>query len=123
MKTVDAASVRRLARRIERAVARGDSDVFARLVSQMVDVAAGPALTTASAASTAAFQWLADNDGGLLQQTVCLHFFRRPETLVEMVKSLRAFTRSPTASPKARREAQQALARYGYDDKSLRADG
>lgn len=58
----------------------------------------------------------------MINDAIRQHFSRQPDELVDLVKNLRAFAASPTASPKARREAQQALERYGYDDASLQRE-
>jgi hypothetical protein len=78
--------------------------------------------TSTADASAAASRWLAAHDGGLIDDAVRQHFTRHPEALVDLVKHMRAFAQSPTASGKRRRVAQESLARYGFDDESLRSE-
>jgi hypothetical protein len=69
----------------------------------------------------AAFQWLAAHDGGAIDDHVRQTLWRDPAVVVEMTTRLRAFART-TADPQARREAEDALRRYGFDDAALAKD-
>ena len=136
MKTVprQPAVVRRLGARIDRAVDAGDVASGRQLMRQMIELAIDPPVTAdsleglrhavrrADAVSLAAFRWLAAWDGGFLDAQIRAYLWQRPEALVEMIQRLRAYAQDPRTTPADRREAQAALAHYGFDDASLHAE-
>lgn len=116
-------SVRRLSRRILQAEARGDWAVYARLFTEMMEIAAGHPPETVPEDSLAAFKWVAAHDGGVLDEALRRELWRHPEILVAAVKTARQIAADPTVPVKIRREATAVLVTYGFDDRSLAADG
>ena len=108
-------SVRRLAHRILTAEARGDWDLYARLLSDMGHIVTGGA----PGDSLEAIRWIAAHDGGVLDEAIRQHLWRHPEMLVKAVKVMRAWSANPHVSEATRREARAVLAQYGFDDASL----
>jgi hypothetical protein len=107
--------VPRLGRRILKAEARGDWDLYARLLSNMADIVTGGAPED----FFEAIAWIAAHDDAF-DQALRQHLWRHPELLVKMVKVVRARAANPHVSEATRREARAVLAQCGFDDASLR---
>lgn len=114
-------SVATLGTALLKACARGDHARATVLTDELVDIACGRRGAYSTEASAEAFQWLAAHDDGALDRAASAHLRSRPDLVITLVKTLLAFAQR-TTDPQARRHAEQALARFGYDDASLRRD-
>jgi hypothetical protein len=114
-----AQSVARLGESIIRAFDRGDRAGFEAGISRMIELARDG---DDADISVAAFQWIAANDGGALDEALRQKIWREPQILIDVIKSVRQFVTDPSAPQVDREEARRVLARYGYDDESLRRE-
>lgn len=63
-------AVARLSRRLDKAIESGDLDSFRRLMNRMMDIAEMRSPDCTPEAGHAAFRWLSENDGGLLNDAM-----------------------------------------------------
>ena len=96
----------------------GDREQVMSLGQRLIDIATDPE----HPACTPAFQWLVAFVGEPAERAVREYLWKHPDEVVEMVRRMRDLAQCATVSPKKRAEARRALARYGFDDDSLRVD-
>jgi hypothetical protein len=116
------ASISRLVAAFQEASDDGDMPRCEELIKKMVDIACRRVAGYDGNDSFAAFQWVAANDGGLLNEAVRKELWRNPEIGVDLIRTMRAFVHDPARPRKQRAEANRVLKKYGFDDESLTQD-
>lgn len=115
-------TAQKLGGRIVAAFDRGHEEEGRALLSEMYKIAFGQTEGYGDRARGAAWDWLFDNDGGVLAEATLQVARMHPEILVEAVKDLRAVAQNQGAPRRARMEARQLLKAGGFDDESLSRD-